>query len=413
MRKSIWIINHYAIPPSMGGLVRHTYFTKYLIKKGYKVKILTSSKIHNANVNMIQDKSLYKEIEIDGIVYTFIKSGDYSSNGLSRIKNLFEFTINLGKTIKNFEKPDIIYASSPDIFTVLKSIKIARKFNIPCITEIRDLWPESIVSYNGISKNNPVIRILYRLEKWIYKKSNALIFTIEGGRDYIIEKGWDKAVDLSKIYNINNGTDIDEFNYNRENYIIDDDDLHDADKFKIIYTGSIRKVNNLNTIINTAKYLHDNNYKNIVFIIYGDGSEKNDLIKRCRDESVCNIIFKGKVEKKYIPYILSKADLNLYHWMQTPLMRFGSSGNKLFDYLASGKPVLSTVISNYDIIEKNNAGLISKDQSPAEIAKAILKVYNASNEEYRTICNNALNFAKNFDYELLTDKLICILENIK
>ena len=30
---NIWIVNHYAIPPSMGGLVRHYYFSKYLQKK--------------------------------------------------------------------------------------------------------------------------------------------------------------------------------------------------------------------------------------------------------------------------------------------------------------------------------------------------------------------------------------------
>lgn len=412
MKESVWIINHYAIPPSMGGLVRHTYFSKYLMQKGYEVKIFTSSKIHNTNINMIADNSLYNEAEIDGMEYTFIKSSNYTNNGLARIKNLFEFPKNLGKTVKKFNRPDIIYTSSPDIFTAYKSIKIARKFNVPCITEIRDLWPESIISYNNISKNNPAIQILFRLEKWIYKKSDALIFTMEGGKDYIIEKGWDKAVDLEKIYNINNGIDIKEFKYNKDNYIINDDDLNDTDKFKIIYTGSIRKVNNLTAIINTAKYLQNENYKDLIFIIYGEGSEKDDLIKRCHNENIVNIVFKGRVEKKYIPYILSKADLNLYHWMQTPLMRFGSSGNKLFDYLASGRPILSTVNSGYDIIEKNNVGMISKDQTPSEIAKTILKVYNASNKEYTAICNNALNLAKDFDYETLTDKLISIIENI-
>ncbi len=412
MKESVWIINHFAIPPSMGGLVRHTYFSKYLIQKGYEVKIFTSSKIHNTNINMIEDDSLYKEIELEGTKYTFIKSGNYTNNGLARIKNLFEFPMNLGKTVKRFNSPDIIYTSSPDIFTAYKSINIARKFNVPCITEIRDLWPESIICYNKISKNNPAIKILFRLEKSIYKKSDALIFTMEGGKDYIIEKGWDKVVELKKIYNINNGIDIKEFKYNKDNYIINDDDLNDTDKFKIIYTGSIRKVNNLIAIINTAKYLQNENYQDIIFIIYGDGIEKNDLIKRCCDENIGNVVFKGRVEKKHIPYILSKADLNLYHWMQTPLMRFGSSGNKLFDYLASGKPILSTVNSKYDIIAKNNAGMISKDQTPCEIAKTILKVYNASNKEYTVLCNNALNLAKDFDYETLTDKLISIIENI-
>ena len=73
----IWIINHYAIPPSMGGLVRHYYFSKYLQEKGHEVKIFTSSKIHNTNINIIQDKKLFKEQEIDGIKYTFVKNSYY------------------------------------------------------------------------------------------------------------------------------------------------------------------------------------------------------------------------------------------------------------------------------------------------------------------------------------------------
>ena len=100
--------------------------------------------------------------------------------------------------------------------------------------------------------------------------------------------------------------------------------------------------------------------------------------------------------------------------MQTPLMRFGSSGNKLFDYLASGKTDINLqLIQNMILLRKANAGTISKDQSPCEIAKTILKVYNASNEEYTGLCNNAFNLAKNFDYETLTDKLISIIEDIR
>ena len=47
----VWIINHYAIPPSMGGLVRHYYFSKYLHQMGHEVRIFTASEIHNTNIN--------------------------------------------------------------------------------------------------------------------------------------------------------------------------------------------------------------------------------------------------------------------------------------------------------------------------------------------------------------------------
>ena len=92
---NVWIINHYAIPPSMGGLVRHYYFSKFLRQMGHTVRIFTASEIHNTNINMIRDSSLYKEQEMDGVPYTFLKTRDYSGNGLSRIYNMLEFPLRI------------------------------------------------------------------------------------------------------------------------------------------------------------------------------------------------------------------------------------------------------------------------------------------------------------------------------
>ena len=100
----VWIINHYAIPPSMGGLVRHYYFSKFLRQMGHKVRIFTASEIHNTNINMIRDGSLYKEEEMDGVPYTFLKTRDYSGNGLSRIYNMLEFPVRIQQAVKYFAK---------------------------------------------------------------------------------------------------------------------------------------------------------------------------------------------------------------------------------------------------------------------------------------------------------------------
>ena len=137
---------------------------------------------------MIRDKSLYKEEIVDGIEYTFVKSRDYRGNGLQRILNMVELPFQMWKTMKLFfkkEKPDVIYTSSPDLFVAFFALVFGRKKKIPVVVEVRDLWPESIVEYNGMSRKNPIIQILYQLEKWIYKKADRLIFTMPGGKEYI------------------------------------------------------------------------------------------------------------------------------------------------------------------------------------------------------------------------------------
>ncbi len=410
----VWIINHYAIPPSMGGLVRHYYFSRYLRKMGHEVRILTASEIHNTDINMIRDGSLYREEMMDGVPYTFLKTRDYSGNGLSRIYNMLEFPVRIQqivkKLVKNGERPDVIYTSAPTIFAAGSALIAARRLKVPCVVEIRDIWPESIVEYKGMSRKNPIIAILYQLEKWLYRGADRLIFTMEGGSDYIKEKGWEQKIPLEKIRNLNNGVDLEEFDRNREEYQLEDADLLDDNTFKVVYTGSIRLVNNLGKVVEMAEYMKQHGEDRIRFLLYGDGTEREELIEQCRQKGLDNIRFPGKVEKKYIPFILSKSDLNLNHVKQTGIMRFGCSLNKQFDYFASGKPVLSDLTVSHDLIERYGAGVTLPTQDTEALCQEVLRFANMPKEEYEQYCNNARHAAEQYDYQELTQKLLEILQ---
>ena len=410
---NVWIVNHYAIPPSMGGLVRHYYFSKYLQKNGHTVKIFTSSKIHNTDINMIRDKSLYKEEIVDGIEYTFVKSRDYKGNGLQRILNMVELPFQMWKTMKLFfkkEKPDVIYTSSPDLFVAFFALVFGRKKKIPVVVEVRDLWPESIVEYKRMSRKNPIIQVLYQLEKWIYKKADRLIFTMPGGKDYIKDRGWEKKVDLRKVHHINNGVDLAEFEYNKQNSCFSDEDLESNDK-KVVYVGSIRLANNLGQLMEAAKVLKKNGRSDIKFLIYGDGTEKEELERVATQENL-NVIFKGKVGKKYIPYILSKADVNIINVKNTGLTKYGCSWNKLFEYIASERPILCNFPKNYDLIRNNLLGVSEKFENAEEYAKAIIKLSSLTQEEYRGIVKRSSELKLEYDYKNLTKTLIHILEDV-
>ena len=410
---NIWIVNHYAIPPSMGGLVRHYYFSKYLQKKGHNVKIFTSSKIHNTDINMIKDKSLYKEEMEDGVEYTFVRSRDYKGNGLDRIINMIDTPFKIQKAMRCFykkEKPDVIYTSSPDLFVAFFALLFGKMHKIPVVVEIRDLWPESIVEYNGMSRKNPIIQILYQLEKWIYKKADQLIFTMEGGKEYIKDKGWDKKINLDKVNHVNNGVDLEEFAEDVKRYQIQDNDLEDEKFFKVIYVGSVRRANNIETLVNVGKELKQRGNDKIRIIIYGDGTDRESLEKRCKTEGLENVIFKGKVEKKYIPYILSKSNLNILNYKQANTWKYGGSQNKQFEYLASGRPICSNVKMGYSIIRTNDCGVEDNIISTKDYADVVLKYAEMSEEKYKQECENAKKAAQLYDYHLLTEKVEHILE---
>ena len=317
---NIWLINHYAVPPKYYPLARQTYFAKYLMAMGHTVTIFAASSVHNSDVNLITDGRKWREETVDGVHYVYIKCCDYQGNGLKRIYNICEFAWKLPGVCKQFPKPDAIVATSMPPTSCAMGVRMGRKWGCKTVAEIADLWPESIVAYGIAGPHNPAVLALRRLEKWIYKRADALVFTMEGAYDYITEQGWEKDIPRSKVHYINNGVDLEQFDYNTEHFRVEDPDLDDPDTFKVVYTGSIRKVNNLGLLLDAAKCVNDPRVK---FLIWGDGDEREALEQRVRDENISNVVFKGKVEKKYIPSIVSRANLNFAHNSFTYLFNYG------------------------------------------------------------------------------------------
>ncbi len=413
--KTIWIVNHYAIPPAYGGLNRHYYFAKYLKRMGYQVRIFSSSAVHNAGINMIEPgcRDLTREVESDGVAYTFVKTCSYGGNGLSRVQNMLQFPMRLHKAYRQFERPDVIFTSSPTPFGALEAVRLAKKLRVPVVVEVRDLWPESLVAYKGLSRRNPVMWCLYRLEKYLYKKADRLVFTMPGGADYIKERRWSKAVPQEKLRHINNGVDLEEFDANRVQCTLNDPDLEATDTFKVVYTGSIREVNHVGSLVEAARLMQTMpGCEQVRFLVYGDGTERDPLQQRCEREHITNIVFKGHVERRYIPYILSKADVNVIAVRQSAIMRFGCSLNKLFDYMASGRPVVSNLHVAHDLIAQYGCGVTTQNQEPEELARAIDGIRRLPREEYDKMCANARRGAQDFDYANLTRRYAALLEEV-
>ncbi len=408
---NIWLINHYAVPPKYYPLARQTYFAKYLQQMGHTVTIFAASAVHNSDINLITDKSLYKDEIVDGVHYVYIRCKSCKGNGLKRILNMCEFARKLPKVCKRYARPDAIVATSMPPMSCAKGIKLAKKYGCIGIAEIADLWPESLIAYGIAGKHNPLVIALRWLEKWIYKKADGVVFTMEGAYDYIKEQGWEKAVPKEKTYYINNGVDIALFDQNREQYKIEDDDLYDSNTFKVVYAGSVRIANGPQLMIDTAEYMKDL-APDVKFLIFGAGEDLEGLRAQCVEKGLTNIVFKGAVAKTMIPSILAASDMNLLNYDPRTIQvyRFGSSQNKLFEYLASGKPILSTVKIAYSIVKANDCGIEAEDATPQAIAEAILQIKSMTPEQRKAIEENCRKTAEEYDFKVLTEKLMSVIE---
>ena len=414
-------MNHYAggMPFEKGG--RHYWFADFLHRKGYSPVIFVCNNKHNPGTEVFYETDkLWEEHVAEGIgtPFIYVKARRYRGNGKDRVLNMVDFYRNVKKAAKEYAalhgKPDVIYASSVHPLTLVAGIQLAKRFGVKCICEARDLWPEAIIAYSKrLQKNSLIAKNLYVGEKWIYKKADALIFTQEGGPDYIRSNGWDREhggpIDMKKAHHINNGVDLEAFDRNLKEFWLDDPDMDDPDTFKAVYCGAIRRINNLGLIVDAAKLVTD---PRIRFIIFGDGDELEMLKQRLVDEHITNVVFKGRVNKQFIPSVDVRSDVNLVHWEMNPLLRVGESYNKAFEYFAAGKPVFYTVRPGYSIVERYHCGRLTDGFEPKNIAAGIQAMAELSDEEKAEMAKNARKVAELYDFRNLTEQLIQIIEDL-
>lgn len=418
--RRFWIFNHYATTPKTGPLLRHFYFAEYLKEKGIETTVFAANELHQTGTSVDTMGKPYLRTEEEGVPFVFVKTSKYQGNGLSRVRNMLSFFFGLLRISKRYARqygrPDLIMGSSAHPLTSIAGILAARRFHVPVIVEVRDLWPEAIFSFGKVKMNSLIGRALSAGEKWMYVHADAIVFTKEGDVDHIKEMGWDTAhggkIDLGKCYYVNNGVKLDDYYRSIRDDILEDPDLEDDATFKVVYTGTLRPVNNVDNLLDTAKLLQE--HGDIRFLIFGSGNQLERLQERVREEHLDQVKLKGFVEKKYIPYILSRSSVNVLNYSQSHYnWSRGNSSNKLFEYMASGKPIISTVKMGYCILDHYQCGLSLEECTPRALADMILKIHDMPENTYARMAENARQGAKDFDFSVLTERLYQVIERVQ
>ncbi len=400
-KENIWIICHYAQQPPLNTMLRYHNWGRELVKRGYTVTIVAASTIHNTDIDIIERNGKIEDT-CDGVHYKYIKTPKYVGNGIKRINNMLAFCFGLKRFRE--KKPDVLINCEAYLFPFVKFFFKG----VPVITDTVDLWPESIIEYAGYSKTNPLIRVLYRLERNAYIKSAALIFSMEGGEAYLKEQSYSEKIDYTKVFHINMGSDLKACDSYLKKF--SEDLPWDMKKFNIVYSGSIRSANQVGQICEAAKELQNQGLDIVDFHIYGNGDQLESLKQYVADNKLNNIHFYGRFNKEQIPGILANADASLLTYKQVDLMKYGGSQSKLFDYLASGTPIICNAKWGYNLIEKYSCGVVTEEQTPESFVKAIKYLIGLSDKEREQMGKNGRIVAEMYDQPELVDKLCEVID---
>lgn len=405
---NIWIFNHYAIGPGASGGTRHYDLAKQLVQQGHQVTIFASSFNHQLRKegHIFDPKLKYKEDHYDGVRFVWIKTMEYNKNDWRRVLNMLDYTFRVyTKSLKEKENPDVIVGSLMHPFAAFVGYIVAKKKKCKFYFEERDLWPQTLIDLGKVSKSNPIVWLLSKLELFLYKKADRIIVLFDKAVDYVKQRG----IESEKVLYIPNGVDLERYDERPKSLPTEMQNIFDKlqGKFIAIYTGAHGLANHLDVLLDSAKLLDARN-QNIHFIFVGDGPLKGQLIERKEREGLSNITFLPSVPKELIPLLLYNSDVGIIAMKDAEVYKWGISLNKLFDYMGSALPIAMLSNIGNTPIEKSGGGI--NVSTPLELAESIEKLYFDSELAKEYGMKARLYVEKNHSWPILANKLIHVLK---
>lgn len=357
--KHVWILNHYAATPSSSGVTRTYNLAKNLPPYGWTASIIAASTDYHTREQRLNEGEVSRLEMIDDVPFLWLRTPPYQANDWRRVLNILVYAARAlwPDMMTPLAKPDVIIGSSVHPFAALAGAFLAKRYKVPFVFEVRDLWPQTLIDMGALKQGGLVTRALQALELWLYRQSKYTIVLLEHADEYIVPLGIPKE----KVVWIPNGVDSSQFPPAQEKAV-------DPDAFTLMYFGAHGDANGLRTVLDAMALLKD---KKVKLRLIGDGPEKAGLIEHARSLGLTNVSFENPVPKKQIPSLAAQADAFVFNVRNLDLFKYGMSPNKLFDYMAAARPIIYTGVDNRNMVAQAGAGLTVRPEDPSAMARAV------------------------------------------
>lgn len=402
-KMKILLINHYAGTPLMGMEFRPYYFAREWTKMGHDVWIVAGDYSHLRKNNPKVDYD-FQEETVEGVNYTWVKTGQYVGNGAKRALTMFRFVAKLWKKSKwlaNKYQPDVVITSSTYPIDTFAGQKIAKYAKAKLIHEVHDMWPSTLYEIGGMSKWHPFVQVMQLGENSAYKRSDKVVSLAPYAKEYMVKHGLRE----DKFVHIPNGVVLEDWEQSQALPIEHEKILRgyrEENKFIVGYFGGHALSNALDTLVDAAKYIDD---EQVQIVLVGDGVEKKRLQEKVAENGLSNITFMSTVSKLCISELMNFFDCAYIGALDSPLYRFGAAMNKIYDVMMGEKPMLYAVGAPNNYVRRYDCGIDLKPGSCQSLVEGILNLKNMPEAERQIMGKNGKRaVVEYYNYEVLSKK---------
>jgi colanic acid biosynthesis glycosyl transferase WcaI len=355
-------------PPEMGApAARADELARHWVRMGHDVTVLTGFPNHPTGVVPVEWRSrlhrlLYKET-VDGVrvVRTWLWPLP-NRKAHERIRNYASFWVSASIRGLGLQKPDVVIGTSPQLLVALSGWWLAWWKRVPFVFEVRDLWPESLAAVGAGREGSALHRTLGAIAGFLYRRSDHIVVVTPAFKDHLIEH-WE--VPAQKISIVENGVETDLFRPCPPEKVPGTED-----RFLICYIGTMGMAHGLETLIAAAEQLQ-RTLPNAMFLLIGEGAEKERIEQLAAARELSNIRFLGQQPRERIPGYIAGVDVCLVMLKKTELFKTVIP-TKLLEYMSCEKPVIVAVDGQArKIVEEAGAGIFVEPEDSSALAEAV------------------------------------------
>ncbi|MFQ5716405.1 MAG: glycosyltransferase family 4 protein [Nitrospinales bacterium] len=394
-------------PPERTAPAARVYeHVRYWVRWGHQVTILTCAPNFPEGKVFPGYRNEWRQAEMmDGIRVIRVKTFIAANEGfILRTLAYLSYMISAFLFGLFQKKPDVIIATSPQLFSAVGGWLLAAVRRKPFIFELRDIWPESIVAVGALHRGL-LFNCLEWLELFLYRRSDAIVSVTQSLKKNLVDRG----ISAEKISVILNGVENNIYNPRPKDPELEKE-LRLSGKFVVGFIGTHGMAHGLDSVLNTAALCREK--KNIHFLFVGTGAFRKKLITQAKNLALSNVTFVGSKPKGQMPFYWSLCDVALVHLMNKPLFKTAIP-SKIFEAMAMGLPILIAVPEGEAtrIIQDTGSGRVVLPENPEGLMEVIVQMYE-SPEQLKIMAQKSHEASFRFSREVQARNMINIIQNV-
>jgi glycosyltransferase involved in cell wall biosynthesis len=383
------------------GGTRHHELALYLVKRGHKVTVIASPVSYLTGAS----RGGQNETGQPGGMLTIRRTYTYSALHRSFVHRVFSFLSFMASSfLTGLRVPgvDLVWGTSPPIFQGVTAWALTRLKRRPFLFEVRDLWPDFAVGV-GVLRSPILIRLSRGLERFLYRQADRVMVNSPGFSQHVTQRG------ARRVELIPNGADPRMFTPEERGQEFREKHGF-GERFVVMYAGAHGMSNDLEVVLDAAHHLRSR--PDILFVLLGDGKEKGKLVQQAQEMGLENVLFLPPVAKTEMAQALAAADACIA--ILKPISLYATVyPNKVFDYMAAGRPVLLAIDGVIrQVVEEAGAGIFVPPGDPLALASAAAALADQPEKARQMGRQGRRDIETRFDRAALARKLAEIMEEM-